>query len=371
MRKYLLALALLVAPVVSAQAQMLQAVVAGNPVSAGGGNGYSRPYVIDHTKVPNTDQTNFTGLISETSTYFKTEANGGKVHNASAYDLVLGTDSSCTTRLKWEVKAWSSSTGLVIIWVKIPTVSHTVDTTIYVCYGNTSISTDQSDPANTWNSNHKLSLHLEDGTTLSVTDSTGLNSCTNHSATATTGKIGGGAAFVGASNQYIDCGTSVSPTTAITLSAWTSFTALSADQTVIAKGYDGTVVQWELYSTTTDGGTTNYYACKMYSGGYHGVQATTASSASTLHHVVCTFASGVWKIYVDGVLNNSATDTGPPTSTAGILIGSREATVNPHTGKVDEVVVMDTAVSADWVAAEYANQSSPSTFYTAGSENAL
>lgn len=337
-----------------------------------GGLGFSRSITIDHMKVPNTDQTNFAVLVSGTYTYLKTEGNGGKVHNTNGYDVVFGTTSNCSSRLKWEVETWAASTGIVNYWVKNATLSHTVDTVLYICYGNTSIVTDQSDPVNTWNSNYKLVTHLKDGVTLSVVDSTGLNGCTNHSATATAGQIDGAGAFVGASNLYVDCGTAVSPTTAVTLDAWNTFAvSISADQTIISKGYDGSVLQWELFSTTSDGGTTNYYAAKMYSGGYHGVQATTPSSAAALHHVVGTFAGGVWKIYTDGTLNNSVTDTGPPSSTAGILLGSREPTVNPLTGKVDEARVMDTAVSADWVATEYANESSPSTFYTVGSENVL
>ena len=47
--------------------------------------------------------------------------------------------------------------------------------TILLFYGDPSITTDQSDPVNTWDSNFKAVYHFGDGTTLSATDSTGGN----------------------------------------------------------------------------------------------------------------------------------------------------------------------------------------------------
>jgi hypothetical protein len=41
---------------------------------------------------------------------------------------------------------------------------------------------------------------------------------------------------------------------------------------------------------------------------------------------------------------------------------------NYFTGIVDEARVSDTTRSADWIATEYNNQSSPSTFYTFSGE---
>ena len=38
-------------------------------------------------------------------------------------------------------------------------------------------------------------------------------------------------------------------------------------------------------------------------------------------------------------------------------------------GTIDEVRISSSARSADWIAAEYNNQSSPSTFYNFGAEN--
>src|SRR5579864_3505140 len=60
--------------------------------AAGTGYSYSRAITIDHTKVPNTDQSNFPVLISGTYSYLATTGNGGKVMNANGYDIIFTSD---------------------------------------------------------------------------------------------------------------------------------------------------------------------------------------------------------------------------------------------------------------------------------------
>jgi len=67
------------------------------PMPYGNGYPYSRSITIDHTKVPNTDQSNFPVLISGTYSYLKTLANGGNVQNANGYDIIFAFDSICST----------------------------------------------------------------------------------------------------------------------------------------------------------------------------------------------------------------------------------------------------------------------------------
>jgi hypothetical protein len=101
------------------------------------------------------------------------------------------------------VETYDASTGAVNYWVKVPTVSHTSDTVIYMCYGNSSITADQSNKTAVWDANFKGVWHLPNGSSLSTNDSTaGGSNGTNNSATAVSGKIEGGAGFDG-SSQYI------------------------------------------------------------------------------------------------------------------------------------------------------------------------
>src|SRR5713101_4718060 len=50
---------------------------------------YRRAITINHTKVPNTDQTNFPVSVSGTYSDVATVANGGKVTNTNGYDILF------------------------------------------------------------------------------------------------------------------------------------------------------------------------------------------------------------------------------------------------------------------------------------------
>ena len=163
---------------------------------------YRRTVTIDHSKVPNTDQSNFPLLVSGTYSYLATTANGGNVQNSNGYDIIFTSDCGCTTKLDHEVESYNAATGAVNYWVRVPTVSHTSDTIIYMCYGNTAISTSQANTTGVWDANFKSIYHLKDGTSLNVTDSTNNHNLTNNGATATSGRVDGSGAFDG-SAQYL------------------------------------------------------------------------------------------------------------------------------------------------------------------------
>ncbi|GIW59745.1 MAG: hypothetical protein KatS3mg087_0811 [Patescibacteria group bacterium] len=57
------------------------------------------------------------------------------------------------TKLDHKIERYTSSTGELIAWVKIPTLDYDDDTTIYMYYGNASASSQQN-VSDTWNSNY-------------------------------------------------------------------------------------------------------------------------------------------------------------------------------------------------------------------------
>jgi len=121
---------------------------------------YWRRITIDHTKVPNTDLNNFPVLISGTYSYLATTGNGGNVTSSNGYDIIFTSDAAGTSTLPFEQESYNATTGAVIYWVKVPTVSHTTDTVIYLFYGNSGITTDQSNKTGVWDSNYKGVWHL-------------------------------------------------------------------------------------------------------------------------------------------------------------------------------------------------------------------
>src|SRR5205085_7558582 len=130
---------------------------------------------------------NFPVLISGTYSYLATVSNGGNVQNANGYDVIFTSDCGCATKLNHEVETYNAATGAVNYWVRVPTVSHTTDTVIYMCYGNTGITAPQENSAAVWDANFRGVYHLKDGTTLNMSDSTTNHSLTNKGATALAG----------------------------------------------------------------------------------------------------------------------------------------------------------------------------------------
>jgi len=57
--------------------------------------------------------------------------------------------------LAFERESYNPSTGAVIFWVKVPWVSHTTDSAFYMLYGNSSITTDQSNKTGVWDSDYQ------------------------------------------------------------------------------------------------------------------------------------------------------------------------------------------------------------------------
>jgi hypothetical protein len=316
---------------------------------------------VNHTLVPST-QSNFTVLVSVTDATLRTISNGGHVANSNGYDIGFYTDSSGSTKLKWEIDSYNPLTGRLIAWVKIPTLSSTSDTSFYLFYGDPSITTDQSDPVNTWDSNFKVVYHFGDGTTLSTIDSTGGNDGTlYHSPTATTGKIGGAAHFVASSTQVIAIGnrSELPVTTPWTIEAWAKPSA-DANYAVVAWG-----------NTSNNGPVITMTGSNQWKTGFFGGANVTVSGVDTtaFHHIVGTFDGSNLRLYKDGSLAGGPTAASPAaanTISAGIgaAFGTRF-----FDGNIDEVRISTTARSAGWIAAEYNNQNAPGTFITMGSES--
>ena len=99
---------------------------------------------------------------------------------------------------------------------------------------------------------------------------------------------------------------------------------------------------------------------------------TTVFSTGAWHHVCYTFDGTTVKYYVDGAPTTEVTGAGliaDPAST-NFCIGAKDGPAEHFNGAISEARVSGTARSASWIATEYANQNSPSTFYSLGSAEA-
>jgi hypothetical protein len=134
---------------------------------------YCIPLTINHTQIPNTDQTNFPLLVRGTYPWMAYTSSGGfAVNGNGGKDIQFFSNSTCSTALSFERVFYTSSTGDSAWRVEIPTASHTSDTTVYVKIG---LSTDTSDNSTLWMGGTNFAGAYEGGApgVLGTTDSGG------------------------------------------------------------------------------------------------------------------------------------------------------------------------------------------------------
>ncbi len=320
----------------------------------------SRTITIDHTLCGSSSSSNFPVLVSLNDTTLKTVANGGHVANTNGFDILFYADSAETTLLNWEVEFYDGVAGILIAWVKIPSVSNTADTVFYMQYGNTSISAFLGGAVGSvWDSNYITVWHLPDGTTLSTADSTAnaVTGAITGTVTPVAGQIDGGAHFADKTKYIVGANTQNAPHT--TVSLWVnvptivnggSFTTFSE----LPGAHDHTLA---LDGTT---GNPIFY---VYSGGAVIVVSSSALTTSAWHYLVGTADGTHVKIYIDGALTGtlSGGDAYTGYTHPNIVLGGDDGSGGSVSMAfdADEARYSKSARSADWILTEYNNQNTP------------
>lgn len=325
---------------------------------------YRKQITIDHTKIA-TDQTNFPVLIKETS-----DADLAARAQSSGNDIVI-TDSTGTALLNYEIENYTTASGALIAWVKVPTLSSTVDTTLYMYYGNSVISTSLQNPTAVWDSTYEGVWHLgANGASVSTKDSTShARNGTNNGATSYAGQIGQGVKVLGNGTTYIDAGANpILGSLPFTMSAWVN--------TPQANNYGGAM---SIGGSTSGGaayiGTVSSVSSgggNSLGGGFYGLNIGSGSvQANQWSYLTLTYgggSNGLLTLYLNGVSKSSATYTGALTSST-IKIGRiADDTAYDFAGYVDEARLSNNTRPISWITTNYNNQSSPSTFESLASE---
>lgn len=194
---------------------------------------YRKQISVDNTKVSGAaDLTDFPVLVSITDNDLKATSSGGKVEDTNGYDIVFMSEGSTTSTLDFEVESYSSSTGELIAWVKVPIVYYGTNTDIYMYYGNELATSSQESATGVWSDNYKGVWHLGDNPAGSgIVDSTSNNNDGTVSGAMTTddqvtGKISGSLDFDGTDDHVnFGSGSSLDLTEAITIEAWVQGTS--------------------------------------------------------------------------------------------------------------------------------------------------
>jgi hypothetical protein len=330
---------------------------------------YSHALTINHTLVPNVDEANFPVYVVLSDPTLATTANGGHVQNASGSDIAFFADPRLTQVLAFEIVSYNPQSGVLTAVVNCPNVSHTVDTTFYVGYGSPNV-TFSSNPTAVW-STYSGVYHLEDNAanTNVLNSASGEGQATNGasvnntSGMSATGLLGAGLSFNG-STDGLDLGafSVINGATTLTYSGWVNFKSLSQYATLISK-FDP--------STKAGSGITlsgNYTTSDQ--DWLTGVRTTSATADTTSgfaiqtgvwYHFAYVYRNGTPSLYINGsavtLRHYGPADAVPvPSVTSDLRAGYGIS------GVLDELRISTQALSANWIATEYNNESNPTAF---------
>ena len=343
-------------------------------VSASWFNGswaHRKPVTINHTKVT-ADQTNFPVLVS-------IQADKELAQSAQDDgDDIMFTSADGTTKLSHEIESFDGSTGKLIAWVKVPAVSSTVDTVLYMYYGNQSAGS-QQDKTNVWNGDTGTATddyqgvwHLSESagnTAPQMKDSTGSpadGTTTNIEAgDQVAGKIGGSLLLDG-TDESINVGTTskLDPGggNLLTVEGWYKRSTTTGNITLATRyttGVGGFNTSLGIVPCTANQfKVTKYAAADLCVG--------SPPEDTNWHHLVIVWNGTGQTAYIDGIPSTPITTNTAnfvTSAASNFIIGGGGGNTR---GNIDEVRMAKTSRSASWIATEYNNQSAPQSFITVG-----
>ncbi|NQT96172.1 MAG: DUF2341 domain-containing protein, partial [Candidatus Marinimicrobia bacterium] len=338
------------------------------------GYNYRKKLIISSSQVGGTsDLVDFPVLVSFTHNDLRSTGNSGGVANPSGYDMIF-TAADGSTLLDHEMEKYSSTTGEYIGWVRIPALSSTVDTDIYLYFGNSTIFSDQS-VNTTWNSNYLAVWHFNNG----ITDasSNGRVLVDNGTAASSIGKIAGARQFAGNGDDLGDATSSayLDGLAALTVSLWAKADVTGTDKGLIfgdtpTGNEDRLGIRYDAAATSSGG--TNIIHCSLKTGNNNKVRLESSGGVQTTNwqQIATTWAeTNPMVLYLDGALDtpgytNSKNGTTSGSSNLFIGKGSRDGTTSSWDGLIDEVRISNIARSADWLSTEYNTSSNPATFFS-------
>ena len=303
---------------------------------------YRQEITIDHTNV-DADLTDFVLLIDGSNLgsdfWGNVQSDGG--------DIVL-TDAA-GNKLDRELVSIDTVAEAMELHVRVPSLSSTVDTDLFIYYGNVAAN-EMNDAAGTF-SNYEHVYHMN---VLDAVDVVSANNGTNNGdGTITTGIIGNAHEYD--DDGFVDIAT-IDGTNIRTVSLWYS----PQDR---GGGNFGTILGSNSYNSGIRHVDTNEIGVRSGGGG---LVVGSSGSFNVDTHLMFSYDSvaGTISLFENGLLQDSNSFSGWHDFEYLISIAGDDR--RAPDGIVDEVRLSEETRSIEWAAAEYRNQSNPSTFYSAG-----
>ncbi len=330
---------------------------------------------IDNTKVGGSgSHPNFPVLVNLAS-----DAQLAASARLDGFDILF-TASDEVTKLDHEIEKYVTGTGELVAFVRIPSLSTSVDTVIYMYYGNSGAS-DQSNKTGVWNSNYKGVWHLSEDPGAVGTD--GIQDSTSNgwhltdaggmvSGDSVPVKIGNGLEFDG--NEYLERADTYPTFTKFTVSGWVEATSYSAASCQLLQLQDTAAANGPKANVFQCNNSAPRFYLRNDASGTDSELFTNTFTNNQLYWVVITWNgdTGVLDFYIDGTLDSTDISFLGGAITPDVIRVARmqldDAAFQYHIGKLDDIRLSDIARDKFWIATEWNNQNSPGTFYSLGTE---
>ncbi|MDB5007217.1 MAG: hypothetical protein JWP45_1610 [Mucilaginibacter sp.] len=316
-----------------------------------------------------------TGLACGDKVQFPT-GNGGGLTVGTNYDFAFLLNGS-STELNYQVDTYDPINGILFAWVRIPSLTST-NASITFYFGSKNPAHSAATAAATWASNYKAVYHFnEASTTATVLDATGNGrNAIQANTTVTNDEIhlaasvpipGGGYSFNGSSTSIIqNAGSNPDITGPFTISAWVYYNGTSSsDNKIVSDEYNfghGYKLSVKAGSLETETRTT----ANPTPGNLLHVGTVTGS---TWQYIQGEYDGTKFINFINGVQVTTSTVTGAAPEIGNVLsmgLDHGSSGVYPdqnfYNGYMDEVRISNVAKSADWIRAEYYNQTKPLLF---------
>jgi hypothetical protein len=344
---------------------------------------YRKQITINHSMV-NSDLADFPVFISISDADLQVKA------QSDGDDILFMDDVGDAVRLNHEIESYDSTSGTLCAWVNIPNLSSAEDTVFYMYYGNSGCSSQQH-VTDTWNDQYMAVWHMQNDPSQPIKDSTqfhndGIAHGAMSSSDVVDGMTGKCLDFDGV-DDYISVIDSISlRPTDLTLVAWYKPRDLSetaAGNFIVKQSHD----YWgnpdgRSYGFWRLSGTNNI--CGEFEIDAYAQQDNIGSLPMVVDswsYLALTFRKAAQEgiFYVNGAVNGIKNpchntviwyDDSWDLNIAGSRVGGGGAHVvnNFHHCALDEIRIVNSPLSAEWISTEYHNQNNPTSFYNIGPE---
>ncbi|MFH1101423.1 MAG: DUF2341 domain-containing protein [Methanobacteriota archaeon] len=322
---------------------------------------YQKPILINHTLIPGS-LTDFPVFISTTSPNFINHAQ----ENGNDFVFI---DQTNTVQLNHEIESYNSTTGELVVWVKVPFLSPTTDTVLYLYYGNPNCA-NQENSEGAWSNGYAMVHHLDGVGIPNLKDSTSnhwdITSAGGNPLFNQPGKIGTCVDFDGV-NDYLKADAFQLLTDGShTASAWVYVDGNAGQRKYLFESHSDVSVSLLVWTNETFKARTRTASSVPVCYSH-----TAVNPSNPQWYYVCSRVNAdtnLLDIFVNGVYEAGTFFTGTVNPATGFDIGMSNLNSYWMNGKIDEIHVSNSARNNTWIRTEYNMITQPTVFTSVGDE---